>query len=197
MKQPKCPSTDERIKKMWCIVPAKLLQPCPTLFDSMDCSPPGSSVNRILQARILEWVAMLSSWGSSQPRDRNWVSCVSCIAGKFFTTEPLGTLQVHLCYCRWWYVILFNGWVIFHYIFHPFMANSPLYIKYMCAMSLQSCPTPCNPMDRSPPGSSVHGDSPIKNNGVSFHALLQGILPTQGSNPYFLVSYIGKCVLHH
>ena len=66
----------------------------------------------------------------------------------------------------------------------------------MCARSLQSCPTPCNPMDCSPPGSSVHEDSPIKNNGVSFHALVQGILPTQGSNPYFLVSYIGRWVLH-
>ena len=40
-------------------------QSCPTLCDPMDCSPPGSSVHRILQARILEWVAMPSSGGSS------------------------------------------------------------------------------------------------------------------------------------
>ena len=40
---------------------AKLLQLCPTLCDSMDCSPPGSSVHGILQARILEWVALPSS----------------------------------------------------------------------------------------------------------------------------------------
>ena len=45
----------------------------------MNCSPPGSSVQEILQARILEWVAMPSSRGSSQPRDGNHVSCVSCI----------------------------------------------------------------------------------------------------------------------
>ena len=41
----------------------------------------------------------------------------------------------------------------------------------------------CDPMDCSPPGSSVHGDSPDKNTGVGYHALLQGIFPTQGSNP--------------
>ena len=44
----------------------------------------------------------------------------------------------------------------------------------------------CNPMDCSPPGFSVHGDSPGKNTGVGCHALLQGIFPTQGSNPGFL-----------
>ena len=47
--------------------------------DSMDSSLPGSSVHGILQARILEWVAMPSSRGSSRPRDRNWVSYVSCV----------------------------------------------------------------------------------------------------------------------
>ena len=52
----------------------------------------------------------------------------------------------------------------------------------MHAKSLQSCPTLCNPMDCSPPGSSVHGDSPGKNTGVGCHALLQGILPTKGLN---------------
>ena len=50
------------------------------------------------------------------------------------------------------------------------------------AKSLQSCPTLCNPMDCSPPGSSVHGDSPGKNTEAGCHALLQGIFPTQGSN---------------
>ena len=54
--------------------------------DPMDCSPPGSSVHGIFQARILEWVAISSSRGSSQPRDQTHISCVSCIAGRFFTT---------------------------------------------------------------------------------------------------------------
>ena len=48
----------------------------------IDCNPPGYSVHGILQARILEWVAIPFSKGSSQPRDRTWVSH---IAGRFFT----------------------------------------------------------------------------------------------------------------
>ena len=47
----------------------------------------------------------------------------------------------------------------------------------------QWCPTLCNPMDCSPAGSSVHGDSPGKNAGVGCHALFMGIFPTQGLNP--------------
>ena len=47
-----------------------------TLCDPMDCSPPGSSVLEILQARILEWVAVPFSWGSSQPRDQTSVWCL-------------------------------------------------------------------------------------------------------------------------
>ena len=48
----------------------------------------------------------------------------------------------------------------------------------------------CGPMDCNPPRSSVHGDSPGKNTGVGCHTLLQGIFPTQGSNPHLL------CLLH-
>ena len=52
----------------------------------------------------------------------------------------------------------------------------------MRAKLLQSCLTLCDPMDYSPPGSSVHRDSPGKNTGVGCCAFLQGIFPTQGSN---------------
>ena len=62
---------------------------CPTLCNPMDCRPPGSSVHRILPARILEWVAISFSRGSSQPRDR---TCVSSLVGRFFTTELPGKL---------------------------------------------------------------------------------------------------------
>ena len=55
---------------------------CLTVCEPVDCSPPGSSVHGILQARILEWVIMPSSRGSSQPRDGTQVSR---IAGRFFT----------------------------------------------------------------------------------------------------------------
>ena len=57
-------------------------QLCLTLCDPMDCSLPGSSVHGILQARILEWVALSFSRGASGPRDWTWVSCV---AGRVFT----------------------------------------------------------------------------------------------------------------
>ena len=57
-------------------------QLCPTLCDSMDYSPPGSSVHGILQPRIVEWVAIPFSRGSSQPRDQTQVSH---IVGRFFT----------------------------------------------------------------------------------------------------------------
>ena len=83
--------------------------------DPMDCTLPGSSVNGILQARILDWVTISISRGSSQPRDWTWVFC---IAGRFFTN---------------------------------------LATKERKKESIQSCPTPCDPMDCSLPGSSVHG----------------------------------------
>ena len=58
---------------------AKWLQSGPTLCDLVDCSRPGYSVQGILQERILVWVAMHFSRGSSQPRDRTHISYVSCI----------------------------------------------------------------------------------------------------------------------
>ena len=60
-------------------VHAESLQSCWTLCDPMDCSLPGSSVHGVLQARILEWVSMPSSRGSSWPRDRTCVSYLSCV----------------------------------------------------------------------------------------------------------------------
>jgi len=68
-------------------VRAKLLQSCLTLCDPMDYSLPGSSVHGILQARILEWVAMPCSRGSSQPRDGTCVSVSPALSGRFFTTS--------------------------------------------------------------------------------------------------------------
>ena len=73
-------------------------QSCLTLCNPVDCSPPGSSVHGISQARILEWVAISSSRGSSQPRTQTHVFCLSCIAGRFFTIKPSGKPQLHLKY---------------------------------------------------------------------------------------------------
>ena len=61
-----------------------------TACDRKYCSPPGSSVQEVLQAKIREWVAMSSSRGSSQPRDQTRVSYVYCIVrlAEFFTVAP-------------------------------------------------------------------------------------------------------------
>ena len=67
-------------------LPAKLLQFSLTLPNPMDSSLRGSSVHGFLHARILEWVALSSSRGPSYPRNQ---ASVSCIAGRFFTSEPL------------------------------------------------------------------------------------------------------------
>ena len=55
-------------------VKVKVSQSCLTLCDPLDCSPPGFPVYVILQTRIMEWVAIPFSRGSSQPRDQTWVS---------------------------------------------------------------------------------------------------------------------------
>ena len=62
-------------------------QSCPTLCNARNYSPLGSFVHGVPQARILEWVAISSSRGSSRPRDRNQFSCIT---GRRFTTEPQG-----------------------------------------------------------------------------------------------------------
>ena len=57
------------------------------------------------------------------------------------------------------------------------------WLEILCVPGLVDSVTLCGSRDYSPPGSSVHGDSPGKNTGVGCHALFQGIFPTQGSNP--------------
>ena len=72
---------------------SEVAQSCLTVCDPVDCSPPGSSIHGILQARILAWVAISFSRGSSQPRDRTQVSH---IAGRRFN---LYTTRVALMFC--------------------------------------------------------------------------------------------------
>ena len=101
---------------------------CPILCDPLDCSPPGSSVHGISWARILERVAIFFSRESSRPRDGIHVSCFT---GRFCTTEPprkpLEPISLNI------------------------YRNTCMHVKL-----LQLCPIPCNPMDGSPAGSSVH-----------------------------------------
>ena len=110
----------------------KLAQSCPTFCDPMDCSIRCSSIHGILQARILEWVAISFSRRSSQPRDRTRVSPT---AGRCFTiwaTREAQVKQITLPQCG---------------------CASSNQVK----VKVKSCPTLCDPMDCSLPGFSVHG----------------------------------------
>ena len=101
------------------------VQLCLTLCNPMDCSPRGSSAYGNLQVRILEWVAMLFSRGSSQSMDWTCISCVSCIAGGFFihwaTWEAhyveVGSLYACFCYHKW----VFNFVKTFFYIYWDYL----------------------------------------------------------------------------
>ena len=70
----------------WCV--HVVTQSCQALCDSMNWSPPASSVLAIAQAKILEWVAISSSRASSQPRNQTHIPLGSCLVGRFFITEP-------------------------------------------------------------------------------------------------------------
>ena len=98
-------------------------QACPALCGPVDCSPPGSSVHGILQARILEWVAMASSRGPSWPGIGPASLMSPALAGGFFTTSA--TWEV--CISVWMYFYLFYHPVIHydliqqHYLFIYFL----------------------------------------------------------------------------
>ena len=86
---------------------ARSLPSCPTLSDPADCSPPGPSVHGILQARILEWVAISFSRGSSCPSDGTCVSSFSCVGRRVLhhwhrlgSSVGWGRHQL-----RWWEVL--------------------------------------------------------------------------------------------
>ena len=81
-------------------------QECLTLCNPMDCSPPGFSVHGILQARILEWLAIPFSRESSQPRDWTWVSF---IAGRFFTIWI--TREAHFTYGNIYISVLLSQFI--------------------------------------------------------------------------------------
>ena len=76
----------QKVKRNW-KSESEVAQLCLTLCDPMDCSLPGSSIHGIFQARVLEWVAISFSRGSSQPSNRTWVSTLQAYA---FPSEPPG-----------------------------------------------------------------------------------------------------------
>ena len=84
---------------VWCVC-VFVTQSCPTLCDPIDCSPPGSSVYGILQARIVEWVIFSYSGGSFQPRDWTQVSCIASRLFKIWATRAdLHSIQYYaICF---------------------------------------------------------------------------------------------------
>ena len=170
-----------------CLVVSDSLQP-------LDCSPWSSSFHRIFQAKILEWVAIFSSRGSSWPRDQTHISC---IAGRFFTIEQCRKPPKRMCLqdvINIVFIFFLDNSSLFNFTYPISQLIFTLYFSIICAvlcLLAQSHPPLCDSMYCSPPGSSVHGDSPGKNTGVGCHirgylTLLQGIFTTQGLNPSLL-----------
>ena len=75
---------------------SEFAQSCPTLCDPVDCSPPGSSIHGIIQARILEWVAIFFSRGFSWPRDRTKVSCITGRCFNLWATYKFSTFVINI-----------------------------------------------------------------------------------------------------
>ena len=98
---------------------AKLLQSCPTVCDPTDCSPPGSSVHGILQAGILEWLAMPSSRGSSWPRNLSFLGLLHWQAVSL-PLDPAGKFSVVLCLTQ-----------------NSYVANRPDLICYMLTANMK------------------------------------------------------------
>ena len=108
--------------------------------DPRVCSPPGSCVHGVLQARIRGWVAISFSRGSTQPRDRTWVSGIPKRRFTFWATREVQHSFSSLQFS------------------HSVMSSSlRSHESQHAAKSLQSCPTLCNPIDSGPSGSTIPG----------------------------------------
>ena len=113
-----------------CVCVCSVTQPCLTLCNCMDCSPPGSSVHGISQARILELAAISYSRGSSQPRGRTCNSCISYISRQilYHSTMP----------------------------WENHNSKIPMHPNVQFSSDAQLQPTLCDPMDCSTPGFPGH-----------------------------------------
>ena len=109
-----CPNSDEykKVCKPRVYMFVLVTQSCLTLCDPMDCSPPRSSVRGVLQARILEWVAISFCKGSSRLRDWTWISCTAdrCLSSdqqgwrNHMKHHFLVSFNNFTSYSKWWNV---------------------------------------------------------------------------------------------
>ena len=145
---------------------AKSLQSCPTLCNPIDGSPPGSPVPGILQARTLEWAAISSS------NEWKWKVEVKSLSHVWFLATP--------------WTAAYQAPPPMGFSRQEFMSVQ-IFIVYFSIESesevAQSCPTLCNPVDCSLPGSTVPGILQARILGVGCHFLLQGNLPSPGIKP--------------
>ena len=141
----------------------------------LDCSSPSSSVQEVLQARMVEWVAISFFTGSPQTRIQ---PTSPALAGKFFTTESSGK---SLCVCICYYI--FNG-ILHSLSFVCAVLSSFGHVRFFAVLWTVAC-------------SSVHGDSPGKNTGVDCEALLQGSSKPRDQTLISYVSCIDRQVLYH
>ena len=129
-------------------------QSCPTLCDPVDYSPPGFSVNGISQVRILDWVAISYSRGSSQTRHQTCISYIFCIGR-----------QILYCWHQLQSVSRFSHSVVsdalpphgLQHARHPYPSPS---VQFSPVQSLSAGPTLCDPMNCSMPGLPVHHQLP-------------------------------------
>ena len=169
-------------------------------------APTGSSVSGILQARILEWITIFVSRGSSWPRDQIHVSCI----GRWiiFTTEIPAIHPNHQ-----YFTVLAFSLPLSVYIFSGFSSNhlnnlkwfmnhlritgdmTALSAEYM--LSLQSCPILCDPMDCGPPGSSVHGIFQARVLEWVAIAFSRGSFQPKDRTHVSYVFCVGRWVLYH
>ena len=136
------------------------VQMCPILCNSMDCSRTSSSVHGIFQARILEWVAISYSRGSSWPRDQTRVSDISCIGRQilYISATWEAPCMCILCFCNHVHPSFSTSIIILHTsctLLFPLNPDSAA--AAVAAKLLQSRPTLCDPIDGSPPGPAVPG----------------------------------------
>ena len=100
------------------VLHCSVAQACPTLYNPMDCSPPGSSAHGIFQARTLQWGAISYSRESSWLRDQTWVSCISCLSRRVFTAGLPG-----MSYLSYFPVLfpLSTGFIVKHQSCHQYL----------------------------------------------------------------------------
>ena len=108
------------------------------------------------------WVGEVTLWQKALTFSQCWLIVASAETG----TTKAATVASLFC----------TAWFSFPWLPRPLFEHNVLFLV------TQLCLTVCDPMDGSPPDSSVHGDSPGKKTGVGCPALLQGVFPTQGSN---------------